>query len=413
MNYCNKCGDPIEQNEKFCNKCGNSLQINQSQNLIKNNFNPVQTNFISKKDLIKNKKRDTKEVLIGVGIGVGVLLIILMCYFFFGNSINKYYFDIKSHENIVEDTETGDNSKLKRGKYDTVVVYDNVYSGVTVNNNKDAYKLIEDDSISQKNNCPQEIIEVENDIIKKYGITAVNLCEMDINFAKELENVVEKVYEEFPDARGALTNLSVANVSMKEKFIAAFMPLFEFATSSLTKNKANYPWVIKTQILLNTSYFFNTERLKVAIADSTTSGHFPPNTTVYSPVAHEFGHYLSFLAILKYYETNSVLLIDENNLGSYYNIGSDFSNGTLSLKMIKEAYTNYKNDTGTTLSMDDWRGTISGYALAKKNEKKNGEDNYIWDETIAEAFHDVYLNGDNAKDASKYIIGVLKSKLGG
>ena len=35
----------------------------------------------------------------------------------------------------------------------------------------------------------------------------------------------------------------------------------------------------------------------------------------------------------------------------------------------------------------------------------------IYDETIAEAFHDVYLNKDNAKDASKYIVSILKKKL--
>ena len=74
--------------------------------------------------------------------------------------------------------------------------------------------------------------------------------------------------------------------------------------------------------------------------------------------------------------------------------------------MLQEAYNNYKSDTNTTLSFDEWRGTISGYALAKDN---NGE--YIYDETIAEAFHDTYLNKDNARDASKYIIKVLKKYL--
>ena len=37
----------------------------------------------------------------------------------------------------------------------------------------------------------------------------------------------------------------------------------------------------------------------------------------------------------------------------------------------------------------------------------------IYDETIAEAFHDVYLNGDNATPASIYIVRVLKQKLNG
>ena len=58
------------------------------------------------------------------------------------------------------------------------------------------------------------------------------------------------------------------------------------------------------------------------------------------------------------------------------------------------------------MTLDEWRGTISKYALAKNNR---GE--YIYDETIAESFHDVYLNKNNASDASKYVVEVLKKKL--
>ena len=70
--------------------------------------------------------------------------------------------------------------------------------------------------------------------------------------------------------------------------------------------------------------------------------------------------------------------------------------------MLDEAYDNYKKEKGY-IDFDTWRGQISEYALAKDDEGK-----YIYDETIAEAFHDVYLNGDNANIVSKYIIKVLK-----
>ena len=110
---------------------------------------------------------------------------------------------------------------------------------------------------------------------------------------------------------------------------------------------------------------------------------------------------------MKHHNLESILLVDEKNINDFYNIYSDFGKGDFSLQMINEAYGNYKRDTNTTLTVDEWRGTISKYALAKDNSG-----NYIYDETIAESFHDVYLNGENAKDASKYIIKVLKSKLG-
>ena len=112
--------------------------------------------------------------------------------------------------------------------------------------------------------------------------------------------------------------------------------------------------------------------------------------------------------MLNNYKVDSILLIDSNNVNSFYKAFDDFGSGNFTLEMLKEAYNNYKNDTNTVLDFDEWRGTVSNYALAKDN---NG--NYIYDETMAEAFHDVYLNGDNASDASKYIVSVLKDKLKG
>lgn len=110
--------------------------------------------------------------------------------------------------------------------------------------------------------------------------------------------------------------------------------------------------------------------------------------------------------MMKYYQINSILLIDNDKISTFYDLIADFEKGKYSLTMITEAYEKYKRDTNTTLSLDEWRGTISNYAVTKNN---NG--GYIYDETIAESFHDVYLNGENASDASKYIVNILKEKL--
>ena len=75
--------------------------------------------------------------------------------------------------------------------------------------------------------------------------------------------------------------------------------------------------------------------------------------------------------------------------------------------MLKEAHQNYLK-SNPNIEFDEWRGQISGYALAKDESGA-----YIYDETIAEAFHDVYLNGNNANVASKYIVEVLKKYIGG
>lgn len=104
---------------------------------------------------------------------------------------SNYYINEES-----EKTETVvSNKSSTTGKYKTQIITDNVYSGISVKNINDANKLIIQDSINQKkSDYSQEIINIENDIINKYSITAVNLKEMDVDFARELENVIENIF---------------------------------------------------------------------------------------------------------------------------------------------------------------------------------------------------------------------------
>ncbi|MBQ6497968.1 MAG: zinc-ribbon domain-containing protein [Bacilli bacterium] len=396
--FCNKCGDPIRPNEKFCSKCGNPIDTNKKNDQIPNN---------SKNNVIKSLENldDRNRIIIGVGIGFVLLILIVLGVHFSSNSSGRYYFGENPNKPDTEVPQTPEEELPKRGKYETAIIYDNTYTGVKLTNIKDANKLIVKDSVSQKSKCPKEIKKIEEEIIKDYGITAVNLCEMDVNFAKEIGNVFKRIYNEYPSVRGYLTNLSLANVDMNNNYIAAFMPMFTFATAD---TDTEYPWAMKTQVLLNTSYFLNPERLKSSVEQGSNSGHFPKNATMYSPVAHELGHYLSFLAMMNNHNVDSIRLIEDDDVNDLYDLITDFGLGNFSLEMIKEAYENYKKDHNTTMSLDEWRATISEYAMAKNN---SGE--YIYDETIAESFHDVYLNNDNAADASKYVVAVLKKKLEG
>lgn len=411
MKFCNKCGDPIEPNEKYCNRCGNFVGNCQSNQPLQNQ-SPQSGNQSITSNLNDNfqqgfyqSNQDSKKyILIGIGAGFSILLIVFIFTFFITGARDRYYFGNDSYSDSGEVTGS-ESSGESKGKYQTAIIYDHQYTGVSISGESDARKLIVKDSVDQKDQCPTEVKKIEDEMISNYGITAVNLCEMDPDFAREIGNVFKKIYQEYPSVRGYITNLTLVNASLSESYIAAFAPVFPFVTSN---TDTTYPWVIKTQILLNTSYFLNQERLQQSVKNGSDTGHFPPNATIYSPVAHELGHYLSFLAMMRYYQMKSILLLDDHDTETFYELTSDFSDGDYSLKMIQEAYSKYKADTHTSLTLDEWRGTISDYALAKDNK---GE--YIYDETIAEAFHDVYLNGDSAKDASKYVVSVLKSKLEG
>jgi len=397
--FCNKCGNEVNGTQQFCNKCGNVLTYNIENGVSYNNksYNTL------------NEKKNNILIVVVVAVALTILLGIIL-YMTLNNKKDNYYFDDEVSTSNVDQTSTAqsstNNKTSTKGKYKTAIITDNVYSGVSISNIDDANKLIMQDSLNQKqSDYPKEIMQIENNIIQKYSITAVNLKEMDIGFAKEMENVIEKIYTDYPGARGHLTNLTLTNLNMSEAgVIALFRPIFMFGTSNTSTTR---PWVIKTQVELNAKFFLNPERIQSAVETSSKSGHFPPNATKYSPVAHEFGHYLSFIALLNYHSTDSIKIVQDNEVETYYNIFRDFGNGSFSKKMLDEAYKNYVKDNGN-IDFDEWRGKISEYALAKDEAG-----NYIYDESIAEAFHDVYLNGENSNIVSKYIVNVLKKYIEG
>lgn len=388
--YCNKCGNEVDENQRYCNKCGNYLSYNMQNNTNNNRNN--NTN-------IKNNLKMIIIIIIMIIIACGLVSVTIKIVKSLNTKENYHFEEETIGQGVHEEPEEKNDNK--KGKYKTAIITDNVYSGISVNSIKDAEDLIVKDSVSQKqSDYSKEIMSIENNIIDKYGITAVNLKEMEKEYAEELEKVVSKIYNDYPNARGYLTNLTLTNLDMTQaSVIAFFMPSFVFGMSDTSTTR---PWVIKSQIQLNAKYFLNPERIDSSVEAASKAGHFPPNATRYSPLAHEFGHYLSFIALLNYYYTDSFVLIKDNGLDNYYDIMNDFGTGIFSKKMLDEAYQNYLKDN-TYIEFDEWRGQISEYALAKDDTGS-----YIYDETIAEAFHDTYLNDKNAKKASKYIMEVLK-----
>ena len=452
--FCNKCGNKVEERQVFCSKCGNRLvdinefkfneiknqvnnahnnmMYNQPNNIPNNNvanspvnnmpnnnmaYKPVNNipnnnmgnrpvnNMPNNNMKVPKNKGGKKNTVIPITV-TALLVVLMVGYFIFYVLTDNGDFYFSNNGNGDVQGTLVSQSQQKKGKYATAIITDNVYTGISVKNDNDAINLIKKDSVDQKkSDYPKEIIEIENRIINNYSISAVNLKEMDVDFAKELENVIKKIYDEYPKARGHLTNLTLTNLNMSQNSIVAlFMPIFQFGTSDTNTTR---PWVIKTQVQLNASYFLNPSRIESTVQASSKVGHFPKNATKYSPVAHEFGHYLSFIALLNHYKTDSILIVKDNDLQNFYNIYNDFAKGKFSKQMLDEAYKDYQKDGGT-LKFDEWRGGISQYALAKDEAGQ-----YIYDESIAEAFHDVYLNGNNANSASKYIVKVLKKYVGG
>ena len=434
--FCSNCGNKNEVGAAFCASCGNKLAkkdelivsnqskqsstpVSISNNIVNQPINnqsmtsqPVQPINNQQVNVTHNNVKNGNIKLYLLGAVIGIAILVISSLIITVATSLPIYFSPDPH--IVDPTVSGDgsgdlppeeptttNQPATSNPSKTVIVYDNTYEGINFNSVSDAKKFIVDDSVNQKDSCPKEIVAIEERIIKNYNILAINLCEMNKDFALEVEDVIKTIYNEFPSVRGYLTNMSLVNAPKSEGYIAAFQGIFPFAYAS-----SGDKIVIKTHIMLNTYYFLNLQRMEASMKDGSSTGHFPPNTVRSSAVAHEYGHYLSFIAAIKHYNLSSPLIYNFENEDLFLDIINDRNEYKLSLQIITEAYNNYKSKTNTTMSLLDFRSSISKYAVTKNNEGK-----YLYDETIAEAFHDCYLNGDKAKDASKEIVSVLKKYL--
>lgn len=374
--------------------------------------------FFNNVEYVPTRRRKKKDFKVGYALVLLVILSIGLFILLKDSKSNAYYFgennninsggdnnpveiddEMLQYEGVSKSGQTG----IVSNSEETSIVYDYQYfEQLIFNSENDVRRLIASDSNKQKGNCLPEVVRIENDIINNYGVVAVNMCEMPVEVAEELKDVVAYIYANFPTARNYLTNITIGNVGANT-YIAAFMPVFTFGTS---KTSTGYPVAIKTQIILNAKYFINVDRLANSVAYGVRSGYFPPNATRSSSVAHEFGHYLSYVALLNHYNTSRLNFVRASQSDLLYKVYDDFNNGYYSLQIVREAYNRYQKMYDNDLSFDEFRKTISGYAVAKD---KTGA--YIYDETIAEAFHDVYLNGEGAQPASRMIFNVLKEKL--
>ena len=378
--YCNNCGYNNQNNTSFCNKCGRPLSTTMSVSNITLEEREKRENI--KKNEEKNKKINIISILIGIVLSSIVVFIII------NYSHNTFHF-------INRETNTSLINPVITNK--TVVETDNVYSNVEIETIEDAIKLIKEDSNKQKDSCPNNVKSIEELMINNFDIKAVNLCEMSYGLAVELYQTMNTIYKMFPSIKGNITNITIGNFNSKSHGVIAFyQPLFPFAQSK------DYKEVYKMRIVLNARFFLNENLLNETIKQSSLSGYFPPNANITSPIAHELGHYISFYAMRKNNKIDQSLLYKKDD-HNYYLLIDKYDSSEFSKQMLEEPYKLYLDEGNTQIDFDKWRETISQYAVTKNESGKE-----LYDETIAEAFHDVYLNKDNAKLASKYIIKILK-----
>ena len=353
----------------------------------------------SEKVELEKKTRKANKWFFRLSIASGVAFAAVLLFAIFGKTNVFNFIGSRVYYQDKKVTITGVNT--------TAVVVDNKYK-VAFNDEEDqreqAKKYIVQDSENQKKKCSNdEVKKIESEIESEYGIVAVNLCEMDTDFAKEIKNMIGVVYKEFPMIKSELTNLTLNNMEDGTGVLAFFNPALKFADSN---KLGGYPKIYKMMISLNSQFFLD-ESLSEIVRNSASSEYFPSGATRTTIVAHEFGHYLSFLAQLHNSDMDKLMLIIRKDYKSYVKVIEDSNEGVFSKKILEEALANYNEKYGNDFSdIEEFRSSISMYASAYDQTGTP-----IYDEAIAESFHDYYINRGNAKRASLEVMEVLKKYL--
>ena len=162
-----------------------------------------------------------------------------------------------------------------------------------------AIEIIHKDFDEQSWLCENDIdiSRVEYDLEENFAIPSVSFCDAPYEVTLKLKDVITNMYNMFPNIQGALTNITITNATSSDKYIAYFQPLYQFV--NINENINSFNKVNKTQILLNSYYFLNEEMLNGSIENIVGNNWYVNDATWESTVAHELGHYISFVILLR------------------------------------------------------------------------------------------------------------------
>ena len=380
--------DQIENDDNFCYKCGHWTAKGYSFIKDKNNIDNL-TNGTGA------KKSENFSVMISIASLVFIFFVFINI--FRGDDLYKPFFYLKRQ---IDSYAYGYNT--------SIIKTDNIYNKIEINNYDEAIKFLKKDSNEQSWKCTHEMetLQLQNKIENENSIPAVNLCDVSYDEVEKISNVINKMYSKFPNIKGALTNISITNASTNSEYIARFQPMFQFVNPN--ENINNYNKVNKTQILLNSYYFLNEKIMSNPVSSVVGENWYVKDASWESTIAHELGHYISFVIFLKENNLENITFINAKNENKINELLTQFDSGNFSTSLLNQALINYNTKYETTFDLNSFAETISKYAGSKD---KNGT--LIADETIAEAIHDYYLHGNECSKSSYEIVNIIKLRLEG
>lgn len=302
-------------------------------------------------------------------------------------------------ETIEPDSEIEEaNINSSTDKKSTVIEYDITYTKNVSSLQQAIYEIQQEGKKQRQKYNNTNIKKIETEMEEKYGILAVNLGEMDIETANSINEAFDYVYKQFPELKGSITNLTLANITNLENDALALVDDFVFISS---QKSVEYPIVVKHEMLLSAREFLNTTRMKNTINFYVQNGHWQEGSNVKSVITHELCHTIIDLIKANKYELDSIFYIDESNSEAYkkYLLEDNENTQDTAKEIVTQAFEKCDKD----ISFDEFLNSISGYAISKYN--KSG--NYRYEEICAEAYADYYLNGEKSSYSSRLVLAEM------
>lgn len=277
-----------------------------------------------------------------------------------------------------------------------MIDYESVFDAF-VSSKEEARRAIVEYGINQRSKYSNPSVrEIELSMEKEFDILAVNLGEIDVETAKEIQAAFTYMYQKYPILKGSLTNLSLGNFKNSSN---GKLALTDSRIFIINGEYGAYPQVVKDEIILGANKFLKRNNLLKTCEDMSETGYWPKNSNITSIVVHELGHQLLAVYTKERYGLYEGYYITEKSKEAYnsYLTDSLSSNQTIAKEVMNMAYNNWKaNHPGC--DYETFCQSISKYAVG---EQDDGGISYT--ETFAEAIADVYLNGENASEASREI----------
>ncbi len=334
-------------------------------------------------------------------IGLLGLLIAILIFVLLGLMTSIEHNDSESTTKVSEEWSA---KKLREG-LETVIEYDKQYKDYVSTKEKAKNQIIKYGQLQREKYDNPEVEEIELRIEKEYGIFAVNLGEIDVETAKDVEKAVDYMYSEYPMLHGKLTNITLGNFELKNSSHVAETHYREFI---INEEFGQRPTVVKHEIVLSAAKFQNREKLLESCEASVAEGHWPKGTDISSVVVHELGHHLLNVIVMECVGFDDIYYITEENEDAYsqYITNGLSYNQTIEKEIVALAYEKWQSEYGHSGTEEEFCGSISEYA---KGLQADGGVSY--GETFAEAVADIYIHGEDAVDASKALLEAAKEYL--